>query len=60
MSPKTPTASPIKCCPVCGVAMLGRRKTPMSRDFDYFECFNCDLIIDYSGPKNPDAALPNE
>jgi hypothetical protein len=43
MSPRTPTASPIKRCPVCGVAMLGTRKTAISRDFDYFECFNCDL-----------------
>jgi hypothetical protein len=32
----------------------------MSRDFDYLESLNSDLVTEYAGPKNPDAALPNE
>jgi hypothetical protein len=42
-----------KHCPICGVAMLGSRSGPGSRDNDRFECLTCDLVINYAGPRDP-------
>jgi hypothetical protein len=39
-----------KPCPVCGIAMLGKAKSS-GKKIDYFECSNCNLVIDYSGPQ---------
>ena len=38
---------------VCGIAMLGKAKSP-GKKINYFECLNCNLVIDYSGPQSRD------
>jgi hypothetical protein len=35
-------------------------RDPTSREFDYFECLNCDSVIDYSPPKSPRPAPRDE
>jgi hypothetical protein len=43
-----------KHCPICGVAMLASR-SQAGREADRFECLSCDLVINYSGSKQPPA-----
>jgi hypothetical protein len=49
-----------KHCPICGIAMLTSRTAPGNRDIDRFECLGCDLIINYSGSRNPGPATRDE
>jgi hypothetical protein len=36
-------------CPLCGVAMLGKKSHLESEQFDIFYCLNCKTMIDLSG-----------
>jgi hypothetical protein len=36
-------------CPLCGVAMLGKRSHPEREELDIFHCLNCKTTIDLSG-----------
>jgi transposase len=42
-------------CPLCGVAMIGRRSHPESKRLDVFQCLRCETVIDLSGngARNP-------
>jgi|SRR5215469_5631545 hypothetical protein len=54
---------PVKTCPVCRIAMLGRltKTTPPRVEFDHFECLNCGLLMDYSGSTaHPELRMNNQ
>lgn len=46
-------------CPVCGVAMLGKKSRPEREQSDIYQCLHCNTVINLSGsdaaarPKNP-------
>jgi hypothetical protein len=40
--------------------MLGSRSVPDRLEADRFECLRCDLVIHYSGSKNPGPTSPDE
>ena len=38
--------SPIRHCPLCGVAMQGSRTREDVREFDRFDCQTCHTVIE--------------
>ena len=39
----------LRHCPLCGVAMLGKKSRPERDQSDIFQCLNCKTVIDLSG-----------
>ena len=42
--------SPIRHCPLCGIAMLASKSREDLRNFDTFQCLTCDTTIVKSAP----------
>jgi transposase len=53
MPPNSNVSQSPKRCPICGVAMIGRRSHPDSKHFDVFQCLRCETVIDLSGSGTP-------
>ena len=50
----TPPKLPIRNCPFCRIAMIGRRAHADSPDIDIFECMHCDTVIHIDSSRNGD------
>jgi transposase-like protein len=47
------TTLPIRPCPICGIAMQGRKSKEGVRSFDRFECLSCGATIELPEPEKP-------
>jgi len=45
--------SPIRACPVCGIAMQASKSRETVPDFDTFSCMSCDTMIIEAKPQAP-------
>ena len=50
----------IRHCPVCGIAMQGRKSRKELEHFDQFECLSCHTTISATRPKTDKPAKPRE
>jgi hypothetical protein len=51
--------SPVRRCPICGIAMLGSKSREDSAKFDTYRCLTCDTTIRESPALPPNRDLRN-
>jgi hypothetical protein len=45
MMTPTPPLSPVRHCPICGIAMVGSKSREDLAKFDTYQCLTCDTTI---------------
>jgi hypothetical protein len=50
-----PPRSPLRHCPICGIAMQASKTRDDIEHFDCFECLNCHTTIVEAPERRPDA-----
>jgi hypothetical protein len=49
----SPQRPPIQHCPVCGIAMVGRKSHESHPHFDVFSCLICGAVVSFAPPPQP-------